>query len=667
MKKQAVYIKVFLTISILLSTFSLKVQADDGNIYVFQKGVLVFETQTNSVDSIAIENENKTLTLYSKDKMSLFSSLVSDIDSITFSYNKPIADLLDVVFNTDGTAKDVSPMNNTVETIANGGSTTYYNTIYKRFVARFSNPWGGTATGFYRIDYSNNANFKNALADGHTIEALVMADYTAPIADSEAKFFSSHQSGGTGFLICKTNTSGRKNEFTFLPNVSTSGSSNWIWANSGVVPQPKIYYHLVGVWEKNANKAYMYVNGELKNTVATSGNFIFPSSTCNWFAIGADPSSTTAANTAWSGDVVLTRIYDKPLSQNDVTVLWNEVKNFQEKKETTLVSNVSYYSNLLIKVNGKYTIQGNGFAEGDKILFILTSDTTKKFLMDPVIDNAAIHVVLPTDFLSGQYRMNLYRNNQMQDFGLVSLQVATVFPKGAKVIAHRGFWDVSGAAQNSRASLQNAFDYNFYGSETDIWLTTDNHIMINHDASLNGVTIQTSTYDEVKNLTLSNGETIPELKDFLTMLASEDSTKLIIEIKKHSTPARDQDAAKAAMAAVQEANVAKKVEYISFSLDACRQLVALDSTAKVAYLNGDLSPQTLYSYGIKGIDYALANISSHPTWITDAHTFGMTANIWTVDNATDIISVNNKNADFVTTNNPIEATKIYKYYIDLNK
>ena len=69
---------------------------------------------------------------------------------------------------------------------------------------------------------------KAALADGHTLEAVVMADYPEPIPNGEAKFFSSHEAGGTGMMICKTgNGKNGLNELTFLPKVSTNGKSSW--------------------------------------------------------------------------------------------------------------------------------------------------------------------------------------------------------------------------------------------------------------------------------------------------------------------------------------------------------------------------------------------------------------------------------------------------------
>lgn len=56
---------------------------------------------------------------------------------------------------------------------------------------------------------------------------------------------------------------------------------------------------------------------------------------------------------------------------------------------------------------------------------------------------------------------------------LLAFFCATLAWGQCKVIAHRGYWDTPGASENSRASLLNALQLNIYGSEIDIWLTTD--------------------------------------------------------------------------------------------------------------------------------------------------------------------------------------------------
>lgn len=235
----------------------------------------------------------------------------------------PEADLLDIVFNEDGTAEDVSPMQNSVERVGETVST-YYNETYGRHVARFENPYGSTCTGYYKVDFENNETFRSALANGHTLEVLCMINYEGDIPNVEAKPFSAMQSGGTGFLI-STISGNRQNELTFLPNVTTTGSSTWQWVTSGIVPQAQVFYHIVGVWDAVKGKTYIYVNGELKNTLDSPGEFRFANSGCNWFAIGGDPASATGAHASWPGDVAIARAYDKPLTAEEVALLWTKI------------------------------------------------------------------------------------------------------------------------------------------------------------------------------------------------------------------------------------------------------------------------------------------------------------------------------------------------------
>ena len=237
--------------------------------------------------------------------------------------NIPKADILDVVFNEDGTAYDASPMDNKVEVIGKEMMTTYYNENYKRVVPRLSNPWGGNGATYYKVDYENNQAFRDALANGHTLEIVVMADYTiGSLPDSECKPFTSHQSGGTGLMVAKKNKSANgTNDFAFLPH--TGGSYRWVL--SGVHPEPGIYYHVVGVYNKEEGKGYIYVNGELKGTADTPGDFQFASAGSVWFGIGADPSGATG-NTAWNGEVAIARIYDAPLKAEQIAALYKQVE-----------------------------------------------------------------------------------------------------------------------------------------------------------------------------------------------------------------------------------------------------------------------------------------------------------------------------------------------------
>lgn len=228
-----------------------------------------------------------------------------------------------------------------------------------------------------------------------------------------------------------------------------------------------------------------------------------------------------------------------------------------------------------------------------------------------------------------------------------------------QVIAHRGFWKHEGAAQNSRASLQYALDLNIYGSETDIWLTADGHLMVNHDSTYGGVRIEKASYADCKNLILKNGEKMPELKDFLKVLAeSASSVKLIIEIKSHATPERNREAARRTVEEVRKYGMENKVEYISFNLEACKALVQEAPKAKVAYLGSEHTPARLFSEGCTGVDFSLGTFRKHPHWMAEAHRLGMTVNVWTVDKVEDMQKMKADGADFITTNEPLQCSGI---------
>ncbi|MBQ8046881.1 MAG: hypothetical protein IJ196_03030 [Prevotella sp.] len=594
-------------------------------------------------------------------RLSIIVSLLLFATMKTAADNAPEATLLNVVFNLDGTATDVSPMHNTIVSVGRTNTQNYYNELYDSNVASFSNTWGGATASYYRIDYSANTDFRNALADGHSLEMLVCPNYSGTIANVEAKPFSSHQAGGTGLMV-STVSGERRNEFTFLPNVSTTGSSNWIWCTSGVVPKSQVYYHVVGVWDKEQGKARVYVDGQLCKETDANGTFRFPSSGANWFCIGGDAAPNNA-ELGWAGDIAIARIYDQPLTQAEVEALWAVVKAKQDNAQSPLATEVSCLSGLRTYTGAIYRIYGKGFETGDQLRVVSSSDEERFYTLPVTIVDEGIDVVMPEGILSDDYVLTLQRENREQRLGVVAFVVSGNMPKGAETIAHRGYWNIEGSAQNSRSSLQNALDADVYASEIDVWITTDGHLMVNHDASFSGVTIENATYEQCKSLTLANGETMPELQELLQMLKQSDRhTLLRIEIKTHASEARGKACVAATVQAVKEAGLQERVEYIGFSLALCRELLACDPTAVVGYLNGDLDPDALFSNGLRIMDYSISVTRNHPAWITRAHQLGILCDTWTVDATTDLVEMHNMGLDFVTTNNPTACQQIGFYY-----
>ncbi len=631
------------------------IEADSEWDYSISDGDWLTEKSKTSTSLKLEASENNTGVEREVNVLFNLSSASDVTQNITVTQEKmnfaPTANLLDVVFNADGTAKDVSPAAYTISAVEGMAMTTVYSNRYERYISRFNHSAGsGVSSGYYKGDYTTDQSFKDALSSGHSLEAIFMLDVDKPLPNLEIKMFSSHQGGGTGLMI---GNNSRNNSIIFLPHVG----GQYIWANSNIIPERGKYYHVIGVWNKEEGKAHVYIDGELKGSVSASGNFQFPSAGSTWFGIGADPSGATAAHSAWKGDVVLSRVYDKPLNEKDVEQLWNQVKDFKPSSNDIELSGVSLLSRV-VQIDSEYTIIGEGFQTGDKIKMTPVSGSGKEYVLDGTVADNSLALTIPNNFETGKYRFYVIREDKDYDIGFATLTVGSKPLGDTQVIAHRGYWKTSGSSQNSVAALIKAQELDIYGSEFDVWITTDGVVVLNHDPTINGIRIETSTYDDLKHITLSNGEKIPTLNDYLVQAKKDPSTKLILEIKTHSSKTNNDRVAAKSVQMVKDANMTDQVEYISFSLDVCKEIIRLQPNAIVAYLSGNLTPKALYDMDIVGIDYNISAIRNNLGWITEAHDLGMTVNVWTVNSESDLQEMIDLGVDFITTDEPVLAKQL---------
>ena len=99
--------------------------------------------------------------------------------------------------------------------------------------------------------------------------------------------------------------------------------------------------------------------------------------------------------------------------------------------------------------------------------------------------------------------------------------------------------------------------------------------------------------------------------------------------------------------------LANRTDYISFSKNICKRIHELAPEAKVAYLNGDLSPKEVKEQGWTGIDYNMKVFDKQPTWAKEAKELGLEVNVWTVDGKEELNRfAMMPNIDIITTNNP---------------
>ena len=222
-----------------------------------------------------------------------------------------------------------------------------------------------------------------------------------------------------------------------------------------------------------------------------------------------------------------------------------------------------------------------------------------------------------------------------------------------KVIAHRGAWKAKELPQNSIASLREAVRLGCEGSEFDVWMTSDEVLVVNHDHDFQGMDIETSTYEQLLAKTLSNGEKIPTLKAYLTEGMTQKGTKLILEFKPSLiSVARSERVGELSVKTVQELGAQAWIDYITFSFEGGLKAIATDPKANVAYLNGDKSPLELKEAGFFGFDYHISLLRRMPQWIAEAKALGLTTNSWTINKEEDMNWLLELGVDFITTDEP---------------
>ncbi|MBO5764623.1 MAG: glycerophosphodiester phosphodiesterase [Bacteroidales bacterium] len=221
-----------------------------------------------------------------------------------------------------------------------------------------------------------------------------------------------------------------------------------------------------------------------------------------------------------------------------------------------------------------------------------------------------------------------------------------------QVVAHRGYWDTPNNNQNSITALKCAQSIPVYGSEFDVNMTSDGVMIVSHGPKLETIAdVQKASYKEVKKLRLKNGEKVPTLKEYLKQ-GKKGDIKLIFELKVHPAGEKENLAVKKSADMVKKMKLQDKVEFISFSLEACKQLAQLMPECRVQYLNGKIPPKELKEMGIMGLDYHYSQIQKNPQWIEEAHKLGMIVNVWTVNKPELIKEMIDLKVDFITTDAP---------------
>jgi hypothetical protein len=246
-----------------------------------------------------------------------FRAFVKVGDSYAYGKVKSVGApmLLDIAFAADGTADNYAFTKQTC--VKHGSPVMTYNADYKRYEADLSaNPYNSTASQFYSIRYYLDEEFKARLVDGHTLEALVKIPYLSN--NNEADVIASYENGGSGISV--------QNK-TFFMETYINGSYRQAIASDDLDDQTGTYHHVVGVYDKDAAKVYVYVDGELSGSQLAPGLHTITTTTgAQYYMIGGNPDSYGNCVKAWNGSVVFARIYDDALTADQVKTLYDNLK-----------------------------------------------------------------------------------------------------------------------------------------------------------------------------------------------------------------------------------------------------------------------------------------------------------------------------------------------------
>lgn len=222
------------------------------------------------------------------------------------------------------------------------------------------------------------------------------------------------------------------------------------------------------------------------------------------------------------------------------------------------------------------------------------------------------------------------------------------------VVAHRGAFKKNSFPENSIASLKEAIRLGCTGSEFDVRMTADDSLVINHDPHFNKLEIEKTTYTELTQFKLSNGEKLPTLTDYiLAGLDKNMQTRLVLEIKPSGvSKERGKQIAEKVVKLVKELKADALTVYISFDYDILKRIIELDPKASTQYLNGDKSPAQLKADRIDGADYHFTVFKKNPDWIEQAKKNKIILNAWTVNDAATMDWLLANGFDFITTNEP---------------
>ena len=223
-----------------------------------------------------------------------------------------------------------------------------------------------------------------------------------------------------------------------------------------------------------------------------------------------------------------------------------------------------------------------------------------------------------------------------------------------KIIAHRGAWKEFNLPENSIAALQKAIEIKAFGSEFDVRRTLDGMLVVNHDPTHFGDTIELKTYAALNAKKLSNGEDLPLLQDYFKKgTATNHHTLLICEIKAALiSNTTSQLTASETVELAKQLGIEDKIIYISFDFEVLQTIKTLRPNATVLYLENNKTLEQIMAAKFNGINFNYAQFLGNPSISANAKKLHLMLGSWTVNKDEDFNHLLEQGIQYITTNFP---------------
>ena len=240
----------------------------------------------------------------------------SDVKGVIEIIQYPNADIVDFVFNQDGTAYDGSPRQSPIESKVGPATMSFIEThaLWGPTVLHGQN--NTISEGYWKSTYytAGGVDLRTNLENGYTMESIF--SIPTPHVNKETKAFSATGSGGFAIMLGNTSsTNGSKETIQFIQHDNTS-NPKWRMAATDIKPVPGQIYHVFGVWDPSAKEVRCYVDGVLCATKSCE-KLQHMNTTDKVFTVAANHTNT-GANGSWNGSVYAARVYDWIMTDEEI-------------------------------------------------------------------------------------------------------------------------------------------------------------------------------------------------------------------------------------------------------------------------------------------------------------------------------------------------------------